>query len=290
MTTMDFEPVIIDMNNYVESGEGFCSVSYNHRNGKTMIKLYNDFVDRSVPEDELHESQAVLDMGFTTPSPIRMITDGKRYGNEFERITNKRSFARAISQEPDKVEYYAVEFAKMCKQLHSTPCDKDIFPSAADYARKNIRENTYFTDERKAKMLAFIDRLPEKDTCVHGDLHIGNVITDGKKDYWIDLAEFSYGNPLFDLGMFYIVCNANPDDVTMKLYHINNATMAEVWKYFVREYYGAVTYEEIEDINRRLKTFAIIRMAFFINQTKQVFPAIRQFIEENFHYFEDNSI
>ena len=287
---MKLEPELIDMSDYEESGDGFCAISYNHRNGKTMIKLYNDFVDRSVSDDEIRESQAVLDMGITTPRPIRMVTDGKHFGNEYERILNKRSFARAISQEPDKVEYYAVEFAKMCKQLHSTPCDKDIFPSAADYARKNIKENTYLTDERKKKVLDFIDRVPETETCVHGDLHIGNIITDGKKNYWIDLSEFSYGNPLFDLGMWYIVSNANPDDITMKLYHVNNATMANVWKLFVREYFGAISSDEIEEINKRLVPYAIMRMIFFINQTKQVFPPVRQFIEENFHYFIDNKM
>ena len=66
---MKLEPELIDMNDYEESGDGFCAISYNHRNGKTMIKLYNDFVDRSVSDDEIRESQAVLEMGIL-PQPL----------------------------------------------------------------------------------------------------------------------------------------------------------------------------------------------------------------------------
>ena len=46
-------------------------------------------------------------------------------------------------------------------------------------------------------MRQFVRSVPEAITCLHGDMHIGNVITDGMRDYWIDLGDFAYGNPLF---------------------------------------------------------------------------------------------
>ena len=39
--------------------------------------------------------------------------------------------------------------------------------------------------------------LPSPKTCLHGDFHIGNIITNGEKDYWIDLGDFAYGAPDF---------------------------------------------------------------------------------------------
>lgn len=39
----------------------------------------------------------------------------------------------------------------------------------------------------KERALNFIDKSPDADTCLHGDLHIGNVITDGRRNFWIDL-------------------------------------------------------------------------------------------------------
>lgn len=42
-----------------------------------------------------------------------------------------------------------------------------------------------------------LDSLPSPKTCLHGDFHIGNIITNGEKDYWIDLGDFAYGAPDF---------------------------------------------------------------------------------------------
>ena len=35
----------------------------------------------------------------------------------------------------------------------------------------------------KERALNFIDKSPDADTCLHGDLHIGNVITDGRRNF-----------------------------------------------------------------------------------------------------------
>ena len=64
---------------------------------------------------------------------------------------------------------------------------------------------TYTHKTRPA--LAFIDRVPDADTCLHGDLHIGNVITDGRRNLWIDLGQFSRGVPEWDLGWTWTICN-----------------------------------------------------------------------------------
>ena len=39
--------------------------------------------------------------------------------------------------------------------------------------------------EYNRRALAFLDQAPEADTCLHGDFHIGNIITDGKRTLWI---------------------------------------------------------------------------------------------------------
>jgi uncharacterized protein (TIGR02172 family) len=279
-------PQSIDINDYVESGGGYDAVSYNHRNGKTMIKMYSEeHNNNGMPQREITVSKAVLDMGFITPRPLRMVTDGSRIGNEYERISPKKSFARAISDQPETFETFAHTFAAMCRQLHTTPCDTETFPSIAEFYRKVVKDNTYLSEERKRKLYAFIDRVPEVHTCTHGDLHIGNVITDGTKNYWIDLSDFSWGNPKFDLAMWYIVANANPDEVTQKLYHISNDMMRNVWIIFARDYFGVTTDAELDEVEKELIPFAILRMLFFINHTGHIFPPVRHFIDDNFHLF-----
>ena len=105
--------------------------------------------------------------------------------------------------------------------------------------------------------------IPPATTCLHGDLHIGNILDSSFGNLWIDLADFSYGNPLFDFGMMYLVCRCNPDDLTKKLYHIDNAAMLKFWEMFACEYFGADTPEKLAKVENKLRPFAALKMLYF---------------------------
>ena len=256
----EWQPTLIDLQDYEESGDGFTAISYNHKDGKSMIKLYNDFIPKHVPQGELQNAYNLVKMGIHTPLPKRYITDGKRFGAEFQRISPKRSFARALSQEPERVEYYAQRFAERCRQLHSIPCDTINFPSIVTKYHDIISNAKRFTDEEKKRLLEFLDSVPTATTCLHGDLHIGNIITNDTEDWWIDMADFSYGYPLFDLGMTYIAANCDPEELTQKLYHFSNELFAKFWYHFVRAYFGTDDPKAIADYETQVKKFAALRL------------------------------
>lgn len=74
-------------------------------------------------------------------------------------------------------------------------------------------------------------------TFLHGDFHYGNVITDGMRDYIIDLGAFAYGNPIFDLSLFYIVTHLLPEGFTGQIYHITEKQAVNFWDSFKKHYY-----------------------------------------------------
>lgn len=274
------KPELVNMEDYAESGDGFTAISYNHKDGKRMMKLYSEYIPTTVPIRELNVARAVIDMGIKTPKALRLVTDGKRIGVEFERVNPKKSFARAISQEPDKMEQYMIRFTKMVKQLHNTPCNTRVFNSISDHFRRAVNVAKDFTSDEKQKMLAFINSVPEQEYCMHGDVHIGNAIiqTETQEEYWIDLADFRYGNPLFDLGMFYFVSHFPDEELTQKLYHISGAQMNEVWRLFAREYFGAdVSMKEVDDM---LAPFAALYMVHFSSR-EGLMPGMKEYITEN---------
>ena len=272
------KPEVIDMDNYQLSGDGYTALSYNDLHADKMIKLYADFMPISEPEKEIAVSWALADMGLNIPKAHRLVTDGKRIGVEFDRVAPKKSIARAISQEPENLEKYAVKFAQMCKQLHTTLCDTVNFKAMNDHFKKIVNHSKDFDDAQKEKMIAFINSVPKQNYCCHGDLHIGNVIfnTETEEYFWIDLSDFRYGNPLFDLGMFYLACNCNPEELTQKLYHVGNDTMQKVWKVFVKEYYGPQA--DLEEVAAQIKPFAALYMVYYGSRDK-LYPHMRAFIE-----------
>lgn len=271
-------PEMIDLEDYVESGDGFTAISYNHKDGRRMMKLYADYIVPAIPERELEVAWAVTDMGLNTPKGLRLVTDGKRIGVEFERITEKRSFSRAISQEPEKLEEYTRQFARMCLKLHSTPCNTKVFAPVTERFLKAINDNKTFNDAQKAKMTQFVNSIPPARTCVHGDLHIGNALMANGQEYWIDLADFAYGNPLFDIGMFYFVAFGTDDEaICDKLFHINREQIHRSWDVFVDEYFGHdADKEKIRDI---MEPMAALYMVFFDNRGT-LYPGMKEYIEE----------
>ena len=114
---------------------------------------------------------------------------------------------------------------------------------------------------------------------MHGDLHIGNIITNGIENYWIDLADFHYGCPLFDLGMVYFTCHCDEEEMTYKLYHVHNKEMQEVWRIFVREYFGADTPEGLAEIDAKVLPYACLMMVFLGNRGP-MFPFMRKLVED----------
>lgn len=234
------EAKIINLNDYVYTGEGANGESYNHKDDSSiMLKLYNATAPEEIIYNELELSHKVYDAGIPTPKPGELVTDGKgRLGIRFERIAGKISFSRATGDNPDKVEYYARRFARLCKVLHSTRLSRQDFPDIKEYDTSILDSLPFYTAEERAIMKRYIADAPDGDTAIHGDLQFSNAIMDGEKDYLIDLGDFACGSPLFDLGMVLFTCLYDNHDFMREVFHIEPPVAERFWHYFVKEYFG----------------------------------------------------
>ena len=276
----EMAPVKIDLADYEQSGEGGTAISYNHKDGKTMIKLYNDYMPKDVPAREYGVARAIQDMGIVTPKVGRIVTDGSRTGVEFQRISPKKSFARMMSEDPGTTQDLAVRFAKIAKELHSKQCDTTFFPNIKDFFYRVVSGDKFLTESQKTVVRNFIHSVPAAQTCLHGDLHVGNVITDGTTDYLIDNADFSFGNPLFDLGQIYLTGCVIEEPMAIYLFHMTTAQLRTWWEAFVPEYFPG---EDIEKINRMLDPFAALMLLFFGNRTEMT-DGMLSFIKKSFGF------
>lgn len=259
------QPDYVDIREYEQVGEGFTAVSYNSPDGSRMIKMFAPFVPSSVPSRELEVSNWLLSSGFDVPKAFRLVSDGTRMGVEYERISNKKSYARAIADDPGNVEHYAREFARMCLKLHSTPCDTDLFPPAEDKFIECARKCPGLDDLQKARIEAFIRQIPKSETCFHGDLHIGNALIAGDRRFWIDLGDFSYGNPLLDLGMFYFVVTFEEDVPLIEdMFHMKHELLQQTWWFFADEYFGHGT--DREEIASVMEPYSALFMMLLWNR------------------------
>ena len=256
----------INLDDYVQTGEGGTALTYNHKDGRTLAKLFMPSIAADNAAREFRINQVVYESGLPTPQPIRLITDGVRFGAEYELIAPKRSFTRIISQEPDQLVPLTERFARLAKRIHQTPADTTRLPDMRELVREWIDRLEQFPDELKRRFHRFIDTVPSTPTCLHGDLHIGNIITDGQRDLWIDVGDFAWGAPEWDLGMIYQTTHYLSPERTQSIFHLDTETYRRHWDYFAPAYYGTDNPEELAAKERSLYPYIATKLAYIIGK------------------------
>ena len=104
---MSEETQRINLDDYIQTGEGGTAITYTKKDGLSLAKLYKPGFEADRFKDEFLTARTVFELGIPSPKPYRMITDGERSGAEYELIKNKRSYTRIISQEPKQLSDYA---------------------------------------------------------------------------------------------------------------------------------------------------------------------------------------
>ncbi len=273
-------PILINLDDYVHVGEGANGASYNHKTDSTiMMKMY--FRNFESAQKELELAQKVFASGIPTPEPGDLVTDGERMGIRFRRIDGKKSYARAVGDDPEHVEDYAREFAIMCRQLHQTKVDTNLFTDVKEHYCRLLEQNPFFTPIQKEKIRDFILHAPDADTALHGDLQFGNAIfteNNGKRDkFFIDLGDFCYGYPMFDLGMVYITCILDDEEFIQSAFHMSKATAERFWNAFAPEYFGKNA--DLAEKEKEVRIYAGLKTLIVERDTKRPMPEFRAMLE-----------
>jgi uncharacterized protein (TIGR02172 family) len=258
----------INMDDYVLSGGGANGESYDHRyDPSVMLKLY--FPGKiQQPLDEMLLARKVYDLGIPTPEPGEyVVTPDGRYGIRFHRILGKKSYARAVADNPEKIQQYAGEFAQCCTELHRIHVDTNEFENVKERYYRLLEENPFFTPEQKDKLGRFISDAPDTDTAIHGDLQYGNVIFVGDKRYFIDLGDFCYGYNLFDVGMVYLCCCLSDEAFIQEAFHMPKSVAIKFWEYFAPVYFGAD--RPLSDIEEEIRPYAGLKTLIIERDTKR---------------------
>lgn len=270
---------IINLEDYTLTGGGRWGESYNHKeNPNLMMKLYA-LEQAQMAIDEYKRAKKVFDLGIPTPEALELIQspDG-RLGIVFRRIPDKKSFARAVGENPEEAEKLASRFASMCKNLHATKVPEGLFPSIKEKYLDVVKDFTLMDSEIRDGILRFIDSVPDSDTAVHGDLHFGNVIFSGDEEWFIDLGEFSYGNPMFDFGMSMISMCLMREEPMKEMFHTDKSTALRFWHTFLQGYFGKDC--RVEAIENEILPFAAIRAIYIESLEGRIIPPFNSIVLE----------
>ena len=273
----EIKPVRIDLRDYERAGEGSNGASFNHRTDPDiLLKLYFKGKERQAV-DELRVARNVYAAGIPTPEPGDLVTDGTLTGIRFRRIRDKVSFASAVGNHPARAAGLAGAFAALCKRLHETHVDTSLFENVKDRYLRLLAANPSFDAAQKRKIADFIHAAPDADTAIHGDLQFGNALIAGENRWLIDLGDFCYGYPMFDLGMVYLTCKLNEERYTLEAYHMDNATASAFWDAFAPAYFGPDA--DLAAVEAEVRIYAGLKTLIVERDTRRPMPEFRAMLE-----------
>lgn len=248
----------IDLTQWQQVGEGGNGKTYvNPSTPDVILKINNSRLStRQAVEREFNVSRAVKSLGISVPEAKEIVCVGNAYGTISELIKPKRSLGRICCDNPERTEEMATLLCTRGKELFATPCDTDFFPSRKAQLLQALGRVQFVGRKTLSTLETFAQRIPDATTCLHGDFQMGNLILSGERHYWIDLDRFGYGDPMFDVGHLYMLCNVYSSmKYVQGLFHVTRDQFHRFWDAFARAYTGSANHT---DFDREAARFACL--------------------------------
>ena len=178
-------------------GAGACGEVF-RLDDETIIKLYYPRVKKEDIEQEKALAKKAFVMGVPTAISYDIVEADGRTGVVYELIKSK-TIGELIRGDEGHLEEYVDMYAAVCRQIHGIEAEPGQLPSFKDINRSDIPNVTGITEEERAYLHRFLDLIPDRMNCLHGDLNINNIMVQNGECCLIDMGEFSTGTPMFDL-------------------------------------------------------------------------------------------
>ena len=256
----------IDLSQWIKTGEGGNGSTYENPSKPDVILKLNK-PRLSTLDNVRHEfevSDAVYKLGVQTPRMYELVRVGNAYATISERIRQKKSLSRICSDDPSQIEDMARLMCRQGKALFSTPCDIHFFPSRREQLFMALKLVRFVNKKTLRKISEFAQTIQEVHTCIHGDFNTGNLIMAEGRPYWIDLDRFGYGDPMFDIGHLYLICNVYSSMKQVQdIFHMNEEQLLRFWSAFAESYCPVAEREQFERQSGKFACLDIIlRYAF----------------------------
>ena len=249
--------------------------------GAAIYRMDNDMILKLSPsgtslqdiQTELTQSKAALICGVPTLISYDAVKYNGRYGIRCE-MPNVRAVSSLLSFQQWNLSRHASEMGKTLRHIHTCRPEKGVLPKTSElftgYAK---RMGQYLNESEVSKLIDMINVIPDADTFVYGSYHSGNVFVLGDELILIDMSGISCGNPIFDLGMTYMIYVLEAEWLSKPLTGLDVQQAKIFWDLMMRSYFGTNDNADIKQYEPAVTAAAVLCSA--------VFPAINRISQED---------
>lgn len=166
---------------------------------ETIIKVFNENVGLRMINNEGKKAKDAFIFGVPTAISYDIVKVGDRYGVIYE-LLNAEDLLNVVRNDKTHIEEYIRNFAVKMREMHTIEVDDrfgDIKEDTIKYM--GFLVGKVCTEEEVEKMRAVVRNVPDRNSFIHGDAHIGNVMLQNGEYMFIDLSTAGKGHPIFDM-------------------------------------------------------------------------------------------
>ena len=263
----------VDLDNAELIGEGENGRVY-RLDIDNIVKVYKHGTPEEIRQ-EMNFAKGVFYLGVPTAIPYDIVRVGDKYGTVYEMLGSE-SPSQFLSDGDERLDYVVGKYSALLHDLHSVSVAGKGFENVKNAYFTFLEESAsmLFTDAEREKMIALIRSVPDADTLIHNDLHLGNVLVHGEEWMIIDLDEISMGHPSFDLGAIYATYCAfyetgipgKEDRADMEEFHrFSWETSVRMRHDLLRRYYPGISEEKAAEIEEILEFIGYLRLLSYLS-------------------------
>ena len=188
----------IDLTDATEIGHGLSSHVY-RLNDDLVAKIYVSRIPLWKVERESDNAKKAFMKGIPCVISYELVKHEDSYGLVFEYLKS-RGVSRILNADPSRFDEYADKYIALLRNIHSIEVDdsyeeiKPLWHKWADMLAD------FFTEEELAKLHAVIAAVPDRNTFIHSDAHVNNILEQDGQLEFVDMADIGRGHPVFDIG------------------------------------------------------------------------------------------
>lgn len=259
----------IEIDKLEKIGDGFYGTVY-RIDPETIVKVYKkpDCLEMVKREKNLARKAFVL--GIPTAIPYDIVRVGDSYGSVFE-LLNCKSLDKLI-KEGEKIENISDECVKILKKMHSTEVNPNDFSNRKEKIIETATACKDYLDEKVYdKLIKFLNNIEDKNTMLHGDFQVKNLMKQDDEILIIDMDTLSYGNPIFEFGALYAsyvafacVNKNNP----LEFLGIPYETTKNIWECIFNTYYEDKSENELDELLEKIKMLSYLQVLYIRSKFK----------------------
>lgn len=230
----------------------------------SIVKVYLPQTRMEDIKRERDLAQKAFVKGIPTAITFDVVEVGECKGVVFEML-DAVSLAAVINEHMDRFEEYADEYVALYKTFHQTRVEGKDFPSVKDIYDGYIDGcKDWYTPEELEQIRSLVRSVPDRDTLIHGDFHVRNIMVQQGELIMIDMGDVSYGHPIFDF-LATAATQANLVELNPEYAVVHTGmpveTIKRLWTALLQKYFVGKSQEEIARIDKQIRFFSKLKVA-----------------------------